>query len=194
MIKTLKSVWLDDNEFETFPNALCALPQLQCIRMSKNSLKEVPESISTITSLEILALDNNAIDVVSAGVYRLSALKQLWLRQNRIAELPAGIDGLRALEVLSLSSNLLTSITEELVKLPSLKKLYLNGNRIEKIPAALLLALSSTSLQVLNIANNFIETLPEEWYEQVNGSVSKVADIKIGSITVTIVGNPLQRP
>ena len=47
-------LWLEDNEFESFPVALCQLKQLVTLRLSGNSLNFIPMSISSLLMLETL--------------------------------------------------------------------------------------------------------------------------------------------
>lgn len=53
-LEGLKSIWLEDNEFENFPVSICQNIKLQSLRLSGNSLKFIPMSISSLTKLEIL--------------------------------------------------------------------------------------------------------------------------------------------
>jgi len=58
-LRSLRRLWLEDNEFETFPVGVCTLHELTSLRLSGNKLASVPESISNLHKLETLALDNN---------------------------------------------------------------------------------------------------------------------------------------
>lgn len=53
-LTTLKTLWLDDNEFEVFPSCVCQLKQLKVLRLSGNSIKSIPSLISTLENLETL--------------------------------------------------------------------------------------------------------------------------------------------
>lgn len=58
-LKTIRRLWLEDNDFEDFPVGVCALHGLTSLRLSGNKLKTVPESIANLRQLDTLALDNN---------------------------------------------------------------------------------------------------------------------------------------
>jgi Leucine-rich repeat (LRR) protein len=53
-LRTLTTLWLDDNEFETFPTCVCQLKSLKSLRLSGNSIKTVPNLISSMEGLETL--------------------------------------------------------------------------------------------------------------------------------------------
>ena len=58
-LSTLKTLWLDDNNFENFPVCLCLLKNLTSLRFSSNklTLENLPLSISQLTSLETLVIN-----------------------------------------------------------------------------------------------------------------------------------------
>jgi hypothetical protein len=51
----LTNLWLEDNEFESFPVAICSITGLKQLRLSGNRLVDIPLSISSLKSLETLA-------------------------------------------------------------------------------------------------------------------------------------------
>lgn len=53
-MKTLKSLWLDDNLLEAFPLPLCSLSGLTNLRLTGNNIKEVPDEICLLENLETL--------------------------------------------------------------------------------------------------------------------------------------------
>ena len=58
-LKTLRKLWLEDNDFEDFPVGVCALHGLTSLRLSGNKLKTVSDTIVNLQQLDTLALDNN---------------------------------------------------------------------------------------------------------------------------------------
>ena len=189
----LHRLWLEDNEFETFPLAVCQLPQLCELRMAGNQLTTVPTNMSSMDKLVTLSLENNLLAEFPRGVLELPALKFLWLRQNRITEVPEEISTLSRLEVLSLSSNRLAALPASLTSMGALTKLYLNGNRLERVPDDLA---PMTSLVEVNVANNELQELPEIWtvmwgeFDRASGKL--VGGLREG-VSVTVVGNAAVR-
>jgi Leucine-rich repeat (LRR) protein len=79
-ISTLKSLWLDDNEFDEFPVSICRISGLEALRLSGNKISFIPDVISNLSKLEILALDNNDLSEIFEGILKIVTLKKLWLR------------------------------------------------------------------------------------------------------------------
>eukprot|EP01031_Cornospumella_fuschlensis_P029029 gene29029-35040_t len=167
-LKSLRSLWLDDNDFDSFPSALCALPSLTHLHLSNNSLSALPESIAMMTGLQVLSVDNNGLGGLPKGLLDIRGLKQLWARENEIVELPEELGSWVALEILAISSNALTHLPASLTQLHKLQKLYVNSNRISALPEGLH---AMAALQYVNVSFNSLplSTLPESWkqaYEQ----------------------------
>jgi hypothetical protein len=53
-LRTLVTLWLDDNQFESFPTCVCQLKNLKSLRLSGNAIKTVPNLISSLEALETL--------------------------------------------------------------------------------------------------------------------------------------------
>lgn len=54
LLSTLTSVWLDDNLLDEFPVCLCQLQNLCTLRMTGNSISELPTAFAALENLEIL--------------------------------------------------------------------------------------------------------------------------------------------
>lgn len=164
-LKTIRRLWLEDNDFEDFPVGVCALHGLTSLRLSGNKLKTVPESIANLRQLDTLALDNNEFLYFPREILELKELKNLWIRQNSIVELPNDLSLLERLEVLSVSSNKLLALPECVSMMFSLKHIYANGNSITSTDDGLPTGLCQLkNLKTLNMANNAIEKLPLDWF------------------------------
>mmetsp|Transcript_21503 Transcript_21503/g.21625 ORF Transcript_21503/g.21625 Transcript_21503/m.21625 type:complete len:307 (-) Transcript_21503:166-1086(-) len=160
-ISSLTTIWLDDNQFEDFPIALCQLKQLETLRLSGNSLHNIPSSISNIQNLKVITLDNNSFIEFPTALFHLPSLVELWLRGNKISQVPGDISLLASsLQLLSLSSNILVSLPENIDSLVSLRKLYINGNKLQKLPSTLC---DLPFIEVIIAANNNISEIPLQW-------------------------------
>lgn len=171
---SLRSLWLDDNNFEEFPTAICQLCGLESLRFSGNKLSVIPPTISRLTKLETLALDNNLFVDFPEPVTTLINLKYLWMRQNKLTEVPESIAELEDLEVLSLSSNEIKNLPAlippsvaaegesyaERSYLNQLQKVYLNGNKLNEVPDQWA---QLPQLKTVNLANNVLYAVPVTW-------------------------------
>eukprot|EP01041_Mallomonas_annulata_P009807 gene9807-20397_t len=198
-IRTLKSVWLDDNQFETFPTELCPLINLEILRLSSNSIKLISPSISNLRCLTTLALDNNLLENFPLQVLELSHLKELWLRGNLIHDFPPNISNMISLEVLSLSSNKLRIIPDNIVSLTSLRKLYLNGNVIENVPTDLLPSSWTATWGVYDASTGLMTGKSADSSSSSSSSSNVDNDVAVVAVvcvqkklpSVTLLGNPI---
>ena len=143
-------------------------------------------------------------------------------RQNKISSLPDDLYRLTFLETLSISSNLLQELPECLSNMTryasplpllyyimpihihdcvhftnSLKHVYANCNLIKSIPEDLLLP---SSLQVLNLSNNQLTSLPSLWlqlYGKYDASTGKLIESTVKDskgkqgLAITLLGNAI---
>ena len=103
----------------------CALECLPCARR----LAEVPECVSSLTSLQSLTLSHNAITALPQGVGRLAALQRLDVRCNKLRALPHALGEASSLQELDASGNSLEALPDSLGQLTSLRTLLLDNNK-----------------------------------------------------------------
>ena len=193
-LSTLKSLWLDDNQLDTFPVVLCSLINLTELRLSSNQMPFVPQSISALKNLTTLALDNNKLTEFPVGILDLAFLEHLWIRQNLLTELPENIDVLEKLQTLSVSSNDIDVLPLCLASMATLKCIFANANKIRSIDDKLCLL---GSLEKLNLANNRLEYIPTTWagvwgeYNPESGKLEMPDDSNKAACSVTLSGNNL---
>lgn len=136
-LQSLEILWLDDNNFVTFPDCLSEISGLQSLRLQGNSIAVLPESVSGLQRLETFDLSNNEISKFPSVLSHLKSLKNLWLRQNYLTEIDVELLEWPCLEILSVSSNMLyqenlSLVSEKLSKFRSLKSVYVNGQKTKK--------------------------------------------------------------
>ncbi|GIX74814.1 protein phosphatase PHLPP-like protein [Caerostris darwini] len=155
----MKSLSLQYNRFEKLPyNFFWALPCLEMLNLSYNSLKSIPVSCDSIINLKSLLLSGNQLSDLSnlISLLKLSRIECLHLAYNGIKELPEGFfQTLHFLRTLSLCGNELESISSHISKAHSLEKLYLHSNRLISIPKFS----ETNNLQVLDLACNKMHQL-----------------------------------
>jgi len=180
--QSLKVLDLGFNQFHTFPAKLAEFSQLQSLRLSKNNIEEVPESIirlkDTLTNLNI---DKCGLREFPRAVCELTRLKVLNISENRITKLPmhdlrmlnqleelyandcnitawSQFCSLEELRILHLSKNNILGLPTEIKSLRYLQELRLNGNRINHLPAHIT---QLTFLEILDLSDNSITEIDE---------------------------------
>ena len=124
----------------TEPAFACVPFQMQALvhlDLSYNNLTCLPDSITSLRSLEHLLLRGNQLAGVSEEVGNLTSLRRLDLRRNKLTQLPTSITSLDKLEELDLSENLLTELPHDIGKLCSLIRLNASFNEITCIPESI---------------------------------------------------------
>lgn len=118
---------IDKNvNFGVFKNATTII-------ITGSGLKEIPDAIYSLASLERLEVPSNQITVIPSDIGRLTKLKILNLTGNKIKTLPAEIGNLTQLEALYLTANQLTDLPANISQLKKLKELRLTGNDFKEI-------------------------------------------------------------
>jgi Leucine-rich repeat (LRR) protein len=132
-----------DNEILEDPK-MCILPKeirlftgLKFLNLANNSLKNLPEVISSLSLLENINLSNNTFSNFPIQLLRLTSLLSLNLSMNSIEMLPPGIFVLNRLRELILSHNNLITIPSGIGSMISLVTLDLSYNKIIHFPIAM---------------------------------------------------------
>lgn len=153
--------------------------------MSRQDLTELPESLFSRNTLQILDVHANKLTSLTSDVVKLTNLTVLVASHNLLTKLPKSIDKLSKLIILDVQNNRLTKLPKSIAKLKAVSKLFLNSNRLAQFPTAVVgmhelhtLNLSYNfiasvpsdlcrmrSLKMVRLAGNFIRTLPPEFWE-----------------------------
>eukprot|EP00884_Botryococcus_braunii_P023093 jgi/Botrbrau1/9468/Bobra.0252s0089.1 len=149
------------NALETIPQELCRLPALQRLRLSHNLLTSegIPDSLSSLTGLTILAADHNRLSSVPPPVLCLTNLRDLNLSYNSIQEVPTGIGSLTELQRLGLARNRLEALPEDLGDCRALESLDVGHNQLMTLPSTLS---RLRSLRELLVDENRLKGLPSD--------------------------------
>lgn len=102
--------------------------KLKTLRISKNSLKEIPNQIFELRELKILDLSYNRIEKIEDAICLLENLVSF-----------------------NLSNNFIYILNKEIFKLPRLRFLFLCENKIERVPNEIL---NQKSLLALDLRDN----------------------------------------
>jgi Leucine-rich repeat (LRR) protein len=139
LLRHLEYMNLGNNAIKRIAPSFCTShPQLKTLSLYKNKLRQIPDEIAALQSLEKLVLFNNRINQIPDSIGRLGNLVYLDLGQNKIKKLPASMRNLVKLESLDVSDNDLGFIPSEIGKLVELQSLDWSGNiRLMELPAGI---------------------------------------------------------
>lgn len=104
--KSIKALYLDNNQLSEFPKELCRLAQLEVLTLNSNRIQLLPKGVESLSMLERLELANNAMTCLNPSVEKLTRLQHL-----------------------TVSSNSLIYWPKEMCKLGNLQTLHVHGNK-----------------------------------------------------------------
>ncbi|CAN4104743.1 unnamed protein product [Withania somnifera] len=145
------------------PSSICSLTSLQILDLSSNNLKgEIPQCLGNISGLRVLDMHHNSLTgEIPSSICNLTSLQILNLASNNLkGEIPQCLGNISGLGVLDMHHNSLTGILPMTFEIgSSLESFNLHGNKLEgEIPESLA---NCTSLQVLDLGDNQLgNTLP----------------------------------
>jgi internalin A len=137
-------------------DAFGEIHSLKTLRLSHNSLRTLPNSMTELCNLHTFECNSNNLQSLPDGLgENMPMLRSLAFSTNEIEELPAGIVGMTALTKLNFTSNFVKTIPWAFCSsLKSLEFLYMQNNRVEKLPNSFRFM---THLKTLQIEDNPIK-------------------------------------
>ncbi|CAH9109413.1 unnamed protein product [Cuscuta epithymum] len=151
-----------------------------------NTIKEVPERISHLSSIMVLYLNANVIEdqyLSWEGIQSLKSLIVLSLNDNRLTILPSNLGALTRLSQLHISDNELTSLPIEIGLLTKLEVLNAHSNRLSTIPTSIS---GCAALEYVNISYNLLTELPDTLGKLKNLKELLLGDNRLTSLPTTI--------
>ncbi|KAJ6252638.1 hypothetical protein M0813_14010 [Anaeramoeba flamelloides] len=189
-LKNLFELNLSENALESLQeNTFCGLKSLCVLNLQRNSIKEIPNSISQLFNLLILNLSLNKINQLPREfkslinlidldlsynkfknfpylLTKLENLAKLKLTGNQIEQIQKKLSGLKSLLLLDLSMNRFEFFPKGICSVSNLQNLYLGGNKLRLIPSCLILLnklkeldLSSNNIFIISDAIGFMKSL-----------------------------------
>lgn len=157
-----------ENEIEIEKKKLTEFPQelllqnknLKYLNLRHNLISEIPDIISSFTSLQMLRLDYNNIKSIPSSIYKLFHLKTLSISHNKLSELPEEFSLLRRLRILVINDNRFFKFPIQICSL-KLKILYIHNNSITYLP------FEFSKLNQLN-------EMGFEWFQYISSNNSKL--------------------
>ncbi|KAL2899316.1 hypothetical protein RDABS01_024398 [Bienertia sinuspersici] len=187
--KIMGVIGLSDHHLKAIPDEVwdCG-SSARVLDLSNNYIRDIPNKIDSLTSIQKLILNANEISDDSInwqGITELKCLTYLSLNQNHLTYLPSSLGSLTSLEQLHVTGNKLGSLPAEIGLLTQLEILKVNSNRISAMPSNigdchalievdissnLLTELPETfgnlqKLRVLHLSNNGLKILPSTLFE-----------------------------
>ncbi|XP_062151716.1 receptor-like protein 6 [Alnus glutinosa] len=167
------------------PFELINLPQLTSVDLSNNLLSgEIHFGLKNNTQLASIVLSNNRLTgPVTFGPMNLTQLSNLDLSGNKLhGQISNSIFNLKNLEFLDLSKNYLDGIVEfvEFVKVPVLHSLDISGNQLSEFPNFLR---NQHELEYLNLSNNEIHGQVPEWMWNTSSTSLQILDLSNNFLT-----------
>jgi Leucine-rich repeat (LRR) protein len=158
------------------PFELINLPQLTSVDLSNNLLSgEIHFGLTNHTQLASVVLSNNWLTgPVTFGPMNLTQLSNLDLSDNKLhGQISNSIFNLKNLEFLDLSKNYLDGIVE-FVKVPILHSLDISDNQLSEFPNFIR---NQHELEYLNLSNNEIHGQVPEWMWNTSSTSLQILDL-----------------
>lgn len=161
--KRVSGIGLFNCGLKNLPESIGNLNSLQTLNLKKNNLISLPQSIGNLKSLKELNLwPNNDLKTIPQSITNLESLEILNLTATGITSLPESIDDLKSLKELYLSATKLLKLPESIGNLKQLKVMDLRFAPITEIPDSIG---DLTSLEILDLNENRLKELPLSLYK-----------------------------
>lgn len=180
-------VALHDCDLKEVPEEVwdCGL-SIRILDISKNCIKEIPQQVSALKSLNKLLLTANDIadeNICWEGLSCLQKLLNLSLSENRLISLPPTLGSLTSLRELRVANNSLDNLPKEIGLLKHLQILIANNNRIASLPSSVG---DCESLAEIDLSSNLLTELPEAFGNLYNLKVLHLRNNGLTSLPATL--------
>ncbi len=179
LISAIETLYLNNNQFTSFPLEICKLEHLKNLSLSGNQLESLPEGIGELKHLEELYLSRNRLTSFPLEICKLEHLRNLSLSGNKLESLPEEICELKHLEELYLSGNKLESIPVRIGQLKSLFVLKLSENRLRSLPGQIC---ELANLELLALSGNPLELIPNKICQLTKLTILYLVNTKLQSL------------
>ncbi|XP_018328501.1 leucine-rich repeat and calponin homology domain-containing protein 1 isoform X2 [Agrilus planipennis] len=168
---------LSKNRFSELPEEVTTFSFLERLQCYHNAIKYIPDTVSSLQSLNYLDLSRNQLTALPRELCQLP-IQILLVSNNRLTCLPDEIHRMSQLTELDASCNQLTHLPPRMGELRSLKSFVLHNNYLLCVP----LEITYLNLVRLDLRANRIGTLPVEMLNMV------------ALIDLSVEDNPLTSP
>ncbi len=135
-LQAARELVITDADLEIIPDRLDKkCPMLLKIDLHGNKLHTFPESICSLSKLQVLNLSSNQITRLPEEIGQLQQLEDLNLAHNQLRRLPHTIGQMRNLKLFNVMGNQLESLPESIGDLKQLYRLGLKSNKLKTLPS-----------------------------------------------------------
>ncbi|KAL1636569.1 hypothetical protein SLS56_001154 [Neofusicoccum ribis] len=137
MINSLRELRLAENDLEgDLPNSIGSLTNLEVLELQGNKIGRLPDTVQELVSLRVLNVNNNGLSSLPVEALQALPLVDLSAAKNALRGtlFPDTVPAMQRLQNLDVSGNALTSLGSSTLSMPSLKSLNVSINRLETLP------------------------------------------------------------
>ena len=159
--KTLSSLNLGRNSFESLSSNIGELTNLQYLFFDNNQLTTFPESLLNLVNLVEMNFSNNEIESLPDIFNNFQNVTSVNFSNNKLKELPLSFGKLISLKKLDVHGNQIESLSGELFldEQFGVGEIYLQRNKIKQLPIELW---AIDTITVLDVSSNQLESIPAE--------------------------------
>lgn len=179
LLERLTFLELCSNQLEIFPIGISNLVHLVHLDLSRNKLRQVPAELLALEHLEYLNLSFNQLTTLGDNIAVCRSLRILYLNNNQLVDLPKDVGYLNRLVYLEFENNSVRSFPQSMQFATNLIRLNGAKNKLEGLFDAGI-GFSAFSLEELQLADNQITLLPEEFW--------RMPCLKILNLTTNLLG------
>ncbi len=150
----LSNQFINKTQYESFSK----FKNLVFLSLKNDHLKEIPNTIYSLTNLRILDLSGNDFRFLSKDIKKLKKLEEIYLNDEPYADVNQELSvlgKLPKLRILHLENDKIGVLPKNLNSLKHLEKLYLNDNEFKELPNSLT---KNKNLIYIDMKNN-----PLQW-------------------------------
>jgi len=149
---------LSRNKLVEVPGECTDYKSLERLLLYHNTIRSIPETISSLQSLQYLDISRNQLSYLPASVCTLTQLQCLVANNNKLVSLPEEIGEMTSLMELDVSCNEIAHLPVQIGDLSNLRSLHLRRNHLQEVPVEL----TYLQLTFLDLAANRLSSLPVE--------------------------------
>ncbi|CAI5439758.1 unnamed protein product [Caenorhabditis angaria] len=173
-LPNLQVLNLSTNTMPTLSRAeSCIAQQLLIVDLSRNELRDVRNFLGGAPNIRQLSISQNFLQKIDDLSTLTPLLQQIDAESNEIADFSASSALPPTLVHINLAQNRLLQIPEVILSLPDLVALNLSGNAVSGENAT---RFASNDIEMFDISKNRLKNLPEEWLA---GSQKSLVNLKL---------------
>jgi len=158
-VSTLRELRLSNNDLKgTLPDSISSLTHLEVFELQSNKLASLPAEIRHLTHLRILDISDNDLTALPSDFWSSVPIIELNGAKNNFSGSFFEVDNVPRLQRLVLANNSISSLCEpSTIQFPALRHLDLEANRLSSLPDMT----SWTSLTTLLVGSNKLASFPD---------------------------------